>query len=111
VRGLSKGKNNYNAIYKQIKTKFQKGQIRNVSAATGAKMAAGGLWASGAATGGTIGAGLSALQRTQAQSSGPSTSTDNIPTLHPVQMSANADGSNTKIIVDPRDADLVLKSH
>ena len=38
VPGITAGKGNYNAVYKQMVTKFSKGQISNVNAKTAGKM-------------------------------------------------------------------------
>jgi type VI secretion system secreted protein VgrG len=38
VPGITSGRNSYNAIYKQIVTKFENGAISNVSASTASKM-------------------------------------------------------------------------
>lgn len=41
IPGITAGKGNFNAIYKQMVTKFKQGQIANVGAKTASKMFAG----------------------------------------------------------------------
>jgi hypothetical protein len=63
--GITVGRNSYNAIYKQILTKFENGTITRVSPTTAAKMFVGRATDTGAFTGtmggAAIGGGLSAL--------------------------------------------------
>jgi RHS repeat-associated protein len=113
VAGLNAGRNSYNAIARQMQTKMAKGIVQRVAPATAAKVAVGRLWDSGAVTGVPINGAANFASRSPSHTSTGGMSggrRDGMYTLHPVQVTARADGSDVHTTPDSRDMDVVMHS-
>ena len=103
VPGLNSGRNSYNAIFNQMRTKFQNGTIRTVTPKTAAKMALGRLHHTGAVTGTFVGStGGVFISSLPANPAGPDQSgqSSDMPTVS-VSVDGSADGGTHVTYGDP----------